>query len=112
MEYIDKLIIPMIAVFGTSFATAIILFGKWLLSIKKNTEQMIENGQARAGENQVQQQMLRSHGRAIRATLEVVAKNQNNGNVERAFKSLDEADKVYSDYTDGLIRFKNLQRAQ
>ena len=104
MQYLNTFILSMIGVFAAAIAGGIVLSVKSLIKIRTDIEGMVANGVKRAGENKVQFQMLRSHGQALKATLEVVSQTENNGNVKRAFKSLEEAEKYYNCNSDDLVQ--------
>jgi hypothetical protein len=112
MQYLNTFGIVLISVIATAVGGVLILGVKWLFCINKNVNKMVNNGKRRAGENQVQFQMLRAHGKAIRATLEVVGRNATNGNVKKAFLEMDEADKAYDKYSDGLVGFQDIERVK
>ena len=105
MQYLNTFILSMIGVFAAAIAGGIVIAVKGVLVIKKDIAGMVNNGRRRAAENQVQFQILRAHGKAIKATLEVVSQTKNNGNVSRAFKSLEEADKSFNDYSDNFVKY-------
>ena len=105
MIYLDMFLKGLIGVVAAGLGGLIILAIKWLFSIKKNVDSMVSNGKRRAIENQVQFQILRSHGTVNRAILEVVSQTKNNGNVKRAFRALEEADKVFNNYSDNFVQY-------
>lgn len=102
-QYFNEIILVLIGI-GTTALCLFLWNGiKWLSSIKKNVESMVENGKCRRGENKVQFQILQAHSRVNRTLLEVVARGENNGNVERAFSHLDASDKAYEEYVATLL---------
>ena len=64
---------------------------------------MLKNSINLQRQNEVQFYIFNSHGEAITAILEVVAKNQNNGNVEKAFQSLEEAKLAYRAFVNDAL---------
>ena len=116
-ELLSRFIFGIVGVLASSAGLLIVLAIKWLFSIKKNVDSMVNNGRARAAENLLQFKMMRAQGKAINALstasktiLEVTAKNINNGNVEKAFREiacadeeLDAAQKKYDEFSDSLI---------
>lgn len=119
MNYGDILLKAIVGAVGTGFvAWGFVILKKWIakkaeerkavndaiLEIKTDVKSMVCNGKKRAGENQAQFQIIDSQGDAIQAILEVVAKGNNNGNVEKAFSSLEAGRKIYKDFIkDNLV---------
>jgi hypothetical protein len=102
-EFFTEVIYIILGIVFSGMAGAIAIFGKWLWSINKNVTTMVHHGELRRTENRVQFQMLRAQSKAARTILEVVANNQNNGNVEKAFEHLACSDKAYDEFADGML---------
>jgi hypothetical protein len=131
MQYLDKFIFAIIGVLGTGTGAGIMLLVKWpssinktINSIKNNVDSIVDNNKNRAIENRVQFQMMRAQGKAITALstasktiIEVTAKKEINGNVEKALgaiatadKELTEANQKYEDFADSLIGLQDIER--
>lgn len=126
MEYLNAFVIACIGIVAAGFMTGLGLIIKWLLSVKKNISIMVDNGKNRVEENKIVFQILDllmdSQGaqlHASKAILETVKGITENGNVDRAFRAIDEGNeaikeskRIYKSMMIDKIDFHEIEEVQ
>lgn len=112
MEYLDKFLLAVIGVLGAAVGGLLIAGIKGIFSIKKNVDSMVKNGENRREENKIQFQMMKAIIKATTALstssktiIEVTAKQEINGNVEKALNAISEADRELTVASDKYENF-------
>nr|BDD43798.1 hypothetical protein 17 [Spirochaetaceae bacterium] len=88
----DAMVSAVLAGIGTAMLGVLLAALKWLWNLKNAIEDIRAQNERRGKQMQVLFRVQIHQIRAQRTTLEVVAFHENNGNVDRAFEALSEAE--------------------